>query len=516
MKRFPFYPILLAAFPALALLANNISQVQAWTAIRPLVISVAGGVLLYVLLWLILRSWSRAALLTTLLLIWFFSYGHIYNLLKPVSVLGFPAGRHRLIFPILTFIFAGLGWLILRSRSDLSKLTFPMNIIASLLVVIQIITIAGYTIRYNTAAVSSPTPEQAAVNRLTPADPDQMPDIYYIILDAYTRQDALQTYFDFNNQPFIDELKKMGFYVASCSRSNYTSTELSLSSSLNMDYLPELSRKFIEGSTDRNALPELMKHNRLRQELEAIGYQSTSFQDEYYWATWDDADILMTATPAGQALRSLRPFEAMLLRDTAVSFLVDAGSVLFKDWAEQVNFPYADHINQVLFMLDKLENMASLSGPKLVFAHVLVPHMPFVFKPDGSIEQDENYYRDSSNPINDDYYKKGYIAQVQFTNNRILPVLKKIISESKVPPVIILQGDHGVKDFNRPAILNAYYMPGAARELYPAITPVNSFRLVLNHYFGADYDLLPDMSYTTPLDVFRFTPLEEVSPGCRK
>ena len=516
MKRFPFYPLLLVVLPALALLANNIAQVQAWVAVRPLIISLAGGALLFGLSWLVLRSWSRAALLTTLLLAWFFSYGHIYNLLKPVTLLSFAIGRHRLLFPLLTLLFIGLAWLVLRSRSDFSSLVLPMNVIASLLVIFQFVTIAGYTIRFNAAAVNPIVPELAASNQLKPANPTQMPDVYYIILDAYTRQDALQTYFDFNNQPFVDGLKKMGFYVANCSRSNYTSTELSLSSSLNMDYLPALSRKFTEGSTDRSALPELMKHSQLRQQLEAIGYRSVSFQEEYYWAEWDDADILMTATSSGQALRSIRPFEAMLVRDTAFSFLVDASSVLLKGWVEQVNFPYADHINQVLFMLDKLDNMASLGGPKLVFAHVLVPHLPFVFNADGSIQQDENYYRDSSNPINDDYYKKGYTSQIQFINSRILPILQRIINESKVPPVIILQGDHGAKDFNRAAILNAYYLPGAAGQLYPTITPVNTFRLVLNQYFGAHYDLLPDMSYTTPLDVFRFTPLKEVSPECQK
>jgi hypothetical protein len=516
MKRFPFYPLLLAVFPVLALLANNIAQVQAWAAVRPMIISLVGGALLFALSWLALRSWSRAALLTTLLLAWFFSYGHIYNLLKPLTLLGLAIGRHRLLFPLFTLLFAGLAWLVLRSRSDFTSLVLPLNIIASLLVAFQIINIAGYTIRFNAAAANPPVADLADGDQLKPADPNQMPDIYYIILDAYTRQDALQTYFDFNNQPFVDGLKKLGFYVADCSRANYTSTELSLSSSLNMNYLPALSRKFAEGSADRSALPELMKHSQLRQQLEAIGYHSVSFQEEYYWVVWDDADILMTATSSGQALRSIRPFEAMLLRDTAVSFLVDAGSVLAKGWVEQVNFPYADHINQVLFMLDKLDNMASLSGPKLVFAHVLVPHLPFVFNADGSIQQDENYYRDSSNPINDDYYKKGYTSQIQFINGRILPILQRIINESKVPPVIILQGDHGVKDFNRGAILNAYFLPGAAGRLYPSITPVNTFRLVLDQYFGAHYDLLPDLSYTTPLDEFRFTPLEEVSPVCQK
>ena len=34
-------------------------------------------------------------------------------------------------------------------------------------------------------------------------------------------------------------------------------------------------------------------------------------------------------------------------------------------------------------------------------------------------------------------------------------------------------------------------------KLYPSITPVNSFRLVFNHYFGTNFDMLADESYIT-------------------
>jgi len=48
----------------------------------------------------------------------------------------------------------------------------------------------------------------------------------------------------------------------------------------------------------------------------------------------------------------------------------------------------------------------------------------------------------------------------------------------------------------RISILNAYYLPdGGEKHLYKSITPVNTFRLVLNHYFGSDYEMLKDVSY---------------------
>jgi hypothetical protein len=43
--------------------------------------------------------------------------------------------------------------------------------------------------------------------------------------------------------------------------------------------------------------------------------------------------------------------------------------------------------------------------------------------------------------------------------------------------------------------LNAYYLPGYKNKLYPSISPVNTFRLIFDSYFGGKYDMLPDVAY---------------------
>jgi hypothetical protein len=85
-----------------------------------------------------------------------------------------------------------------------------------------------------------------------------------------------------------------------------------------------------------------------------------------------------------------------------------------------------------------------------------------------------------------------------------------ILAKSSRPPVIIIQGDHGPGGFldwdspaqtclwERASIFNAYYLPGPnASALTPDISPVNSFRVVLNTYFSANLELLPDYTYFT-------------------
>ena len=111
--------------------------------------------------------------------------------------------------------------------------------------------------------------------------------------------------------------------------------------------------------------------------------------------------------------------------------------------------------------------------------------------------------------LNTDYYKKGvgeginreydiegYVNNTKFINSRLPDVLRKLIQESQTPPIIIIQGDHGYQlpdiRFNN---LNAYFFPDQNyTHLYPKITPVNTFRVIFNTYFDAEYPLLNDQS----------------------
>jgi hypothetical protein len=61
-------------------------------------------------------------------------------------------------------------------------------------------------------------------------------------------------------------------------------------------------------------------------------------------------------------------------------------------------------------------------------------------------------------------------------------------------------------------ILNAYYLPGYNDLLYPTISPVNTFRLVLDAYLGAKYPLLDDISYYSPIpNIYAF---QEIQNPC--
>jgi hypothetical protein len=198
-------------------------------------------------------------------------------------------------------------------------------------------------------------------------------------------------------------------------------------------------------------------------------------------------------------MTQINPFESMFLQTTLIRIPLDylkvnvsaTGDALFHD--------------RIIYNLDLQKNLPmSVASPKFVFAHLVIPHWPYVFLPNGG-------YVPGGGDINGFLIGKtpseglvGYPRSMAFINRAMIQVVDQIIARSKAPPVIIIQGDHGAFRFDDPSqrvtILNAYYLPGAKAVLYPTITPVNTFRIVLNSYFGQDYPLLPDVSRFSPYD----------------
>ena len=106
--------------------------------------------------------------------------------------------------------------------------------------------------------------------------------------------------------------------------------------------------------------------------------------------------------------------------------------------------------------------------------------------------------------------KQPYVEQVIFLNRQMLALVDDILQKSHTPPIIIIQGDHGSAHIRkkvrtadgriklrlpeeRLAILNAILVPEQYRHrLYPSISPVNNFRLILSEQFGEPLPLLED------------------------
>jgi type IV secretory pathway TrbL component len=114
MRNRILHPFLFAVYPVLALLAYNIEEIKVQDALRAFVISllVVGAFNFLLSRWL--KNPAQAALIVSFSLLLFYTYGQVYNLLKPLAVMGTALGRHRLLLPV--WILVGAVGLVLILR----------------------------------------------------------------------------------------------------------------------------------------------------------------------------------------------------------------------------------------------------------------------------------------------------------------------------------------------------------------------------------------------------------------
>ena len=480
----PWYFAGFAVYPPLALIAYNINELHPAEGMRFLVISLLAGLVLFCLLWLAFRSKQRAALAVSFLLLLFYSYGHVLDLAS--KKMDIPRLTEWMAGLWLVLAGAAIAWLV-RRRTRVRKAAPVLNLVTLGLVITSTVQI----IVQSSPRSASVADDRAPVQILTiPAD-QAPPDIYYIIVDSYGRSDLLKRSFRIDNTEFIQRLEAMGFYIADCSQSNYNRTELSLGSSLNMDYLQNLDDEYQPTNESRGTLWDSISRGAVRADLESAGYKTIAFATGFAWSEIDDADAFLAPSPLWSQLNG---FETLLLRTTPLRHLEDTGHINLDEIDGQRFRQRTD------FIFDSMTNLANMPGPKFVFIHIIPPHPPFVYAADGS-------WTDPAAFLNEDRlytgatYTEGYRNQVAYINGQIEAALQILLDESPAPPIMIVQGDHAPwlqHDSGKFMILNAYYLPGHNDLLYPSISPVNTFRLVLDTYLGADYPLLEDVSYYSP------------------
>lgn len=483
LKKIPLYPLLFALFSVLSLTAHNIGQIFIGEMMRPLAFSLALAGILFWILHRLLRDPHRAALASASLLFLFFSYGQVYSAFEGQTVVGIGLFRHRILFPLFCLLGIFVVVWILRKIKHPASLTYWLNLVSIFLLVYPSLSIVSTLLQQavsDASSKNSPAISEGNANAATR-------DVYYIILDGYGRQDVLQREYGFDNTEFIHALRARGFYVADCSESNYAHTLYSLTSSLNYDYLDTL------GATDDDAERiSLLKHSAVRAAFEERGYSIVAFPTGWSMTEWTDADIY---PDYGKSFTTLTEFETLFLDTTMLRVATDY------DRLNSKTTPYSQARRlRVLSMIQTLKEIPSREGKYFVFAHFVIPHPPFSFGADGE------WLEINVNTASHEEIANAYVNQIIYINREILQVIDTLQSESDEQPIIIVQGDHGPPPdlTNDPAarmpILNAYYLPDieAAEALYPAVTPVNSFRVVLNRYLGFSLPMLEDKSYFAP------------------
>ena len=559
-RLFLLSPIGIALFPVLNLATANANLITLSQLIQAAaIVFLVAGSIVGLVAW-VSRSIPYTTAVTTIAAILFFSYGWIYEWLTPVvsdsQIIGNPVFAHgslmALAFAILVTSARKL-WLI---RERLGPFQVSLAVTAFVALAPSLFTLAGNP-GFAKPSAAEGLPDWLSLGYefevVPPLEKEtiERPDIYYIILDGYSRHDTLMDLLGFDNSDFLAQLEDRGFFVARESHSNYALTFLSLASSLNLRYVNDIGEAILEsGSLSRAPFYSLIQEPVAAHFLKSKGYQYVTIS-----TLWSGTETSPIADHRYEYSRIFSgEFSNMLSRTTMLRPLVPGVA------------------EQHLFTFEKLAEIPLIAGPTFSFTHFILPHSPYVFDRNGGITDDHSLVQfakpvtnastsaidsartriadlaasardpknqaipwaefawpdgDNENPPKE---LSGYLEQVRFVNRKIIESIDHIIANSPVSPVIILQGDHGTATTQgslekgphpreRMPILNAYRVPDKVRRrLHERMTPVNTFRVLFSSMFDADFPRLADASFYSWYGntyLFREVPQETLGPKGR-
>jgi len=513
--QFPIHSVILSIYPIMFLVARNLQHIETKESFRSLALSIGITILLLISFRIILGEWEKAGAICSLLLLLFFSFGHFVNELDTRFI------QNNLVFNethlawIWVTIFLIVTFVIIKVKIP-GNFTKLLNILWAFLLIFQLFAIIFTIFPFNRFALlskdilSEMRVENETEYNLRSLSQNEKPDIYYIILDSYERADQLEEFYNYDNSQFIESLEDRSFYVISSSRSNYLNTTFSLNTSLNLLYFHQFPKNlFLEAVTNLNT-------NHVTDFLRVQDYQIVVFQSGTGDTDNQFADIFISS-PTIRKLDEplLSSFEQLLIRTTMGVLWLHRGTANYAN--AEISNPISSSVNRELairreriqYAFTHLPDYASKDGNYFLFAHIYLPHIPFLYGPNGEplkYHENLNMYWYETAPEN---YDDFYAYQILYLNKLVLSTIDQILERSKRPVVIILQADHGDGKYlegntitpqgvnTRSAILNAiYFSDYSYEELYPTMSPVNTFRIIFNQWFGANYPLLPDKVYT--------------------
>jgi hypothetical protein len=500
---FPFYPLVIGLYFPLFLYSRNLDRYSMEVAVVPTLAVGAMVLLVGILCGFLFKTVHRAAIGYGANLIFFFLYGGIFRTLKPMV-----PGGHKILLAAAIVLNAGLFLLYRKRKGDFAKWSPRLNTFALVLFALPVATL----IRFHVQEGFDPEDRRHAmpVERITAggAAARSRPDIYHIMMDAYSRADVLGAAYGFDNGPFLRALRDRGFQIATRGRANYSATDLSLASTLNMNFLDSLDIDLESQSRNWKKLEALRNEPLAVRFLKSKGYRWIVVPHGWENALPAQADAIRTP-PAAAGGVYLTVFQNGLLSMTPIPYLLTALGM-----NELRRKP--QHRNRILFEFDYLMHCAREPGPKYVFVHILAPHSPIVFGPKGEPKDDVpdlNRLR-TANPA---LFRAAAMGELTYLNKRLLQAVDKIILATRGNCVILLHSDHGesVLDFSgdprflaqRHGVLSAIRLPGGAQVglFHPGISNVNLFRFLFNHLFAAGYPFLPDRTwYSSPETPFQF------------
>jgi hypothetical protein len=462
------FVFLLPVFFVLHGLNEYLFFVPVSSAFRLLLTYLAGGIVCWLLFFLIYRDNKKAMLAVFVSLMFFFFFGWIHDVLRSLAAGSFLT-KYSVLLSVLGISYVFL-LLLIRKKKPAPTFLFYLNTLFFLLIAIDV------------AGIAYKTFTKPEIQLAPPCASCEKPDVHFIILDGFAGRDQLTGDLNFTDSGFFSSLREQGFNVIDHSRSNYTVTALSVASILNMEYHTIETKNITDDVL--NYCYRKISQNKVTAGFKNQGYR---FVNNSIFDVGEQPSLsVKTFLISGADLIASQTLYGRLKRDLYQNFIWQyfPGSGMAKQLV------FADKKNNDL-LFERLKRIVREDTmPVFSYTHLMMPHFPYYYKADGSLNSMEDL--DPRNLSRTDLYL-GYL---KYTGNKITGLTSEIIRYGKKNKVIIVLSDHGYthsdkKQFHSSTIAAIYRTDRNYGMYNDSVSNVNQFRILFNSLFHQNNALLP-------------------------
>jgi len=475
LSKFGFHHFIFVLFPVLLIYLDNIGEVPIYDIFIPLILSLGIILIPWVILTYLIGT-KKSSIIISIVIIIFLIFTYVRSILVYHEVVEISfVGKNIILIPMFSIPTVFIIYYILRRKfsSNTTQIINVMSVAVFTFMIFQIGVLYSVDTSFDEAQNLLDVPV-FEINELSNA-----PNVYFLMLDAYSGEIILKNDFEFDNSKFYQQLEKRGFFVQKDSYSNYPNTDLSMTSIMNMNYLDFILEIQGEESTDLRLVHELSNDNKVMEVFKSVGYEIYSFQ------RGSQNFSLGTETFCKDNLNLNHELTYSLL-----NYYIPFSEI-------RVNVGEQHRYDSALCVIDTTKKFESQTdAPFYMHMHLKLPHQPFVFDSEGNKVE---------NPISSNRFdgelKNAYLQQLIFTNKKTLEIIDEIQKRNS-DDVIIIMSDHGSRlgvDWHNPSEmdyfrgfnnLHALYFPGQESNLPTYIASVNTFRIFFNTYFDTNYEIL--------------------------
>lgn len=487
LRKYPLYLILLPVFFVLHGFLENFSFIGIKDAAILCLTYIFLTLNIALFSYFFFRNVTKAALITTLWMVFFFFFGAVHEFLREnISVRFF--SRYGFLLPFMFLLLILIFIYLKKVKKPFYGTSLFLNV---LFLVYILIDTTGVIIKALNPDESSGLSvyDFARNNKYSICDTCSKPNIYLLLMDEYSSSLSLKERHDYNND--LDSfLIDKGFRIQAKSRSNYNFTPFSMSSTLNMSFIEGIPNYRSITADDYAFCNKLVRDNELIKFLDAHGYDIVNYS--VFDLAGHPAMVQQMFLPLKTKLITDRTLFSRMYRD--IGWLM-MNWYPFK-WFKKTNILMHRSNNQKFFDLVKEAAKEEKKKPQFVYAHFYMPHSPYYYDKDGNEKDNPTIYSElHDRPIT------AYLDYVTYTNGRIREMVNAIMQDDP-SGIIVLLSDHGNRKNAKPPMpvhifqnLNAVYYPDRNySSLYDSITNVNMFRVILNKNFNQQFQLLKDTS----------------------